>query len=340
MTRFAYHMLIVGLLAAPATVLAERAEYPDSHGSFWSEQEQGWFFYEPFLPEQEDVPIEEPDRQEVPEPAPAPSAPTQTGPDVFSAAWMRENMQVYLDRAIDNPTEENLRAYALLQRVMLDRSTQFADRMVSLVEGDALLDEQVRRPFNSAAVNQIEASVERGIRESMHYLGENDQIGIWYFYSADCGHCGLLTPILAVMRNLYSLPVMAISMDGEGAPPNTRDNDPFTTSWVTDAGQSRALEVTRLPAVYMVYPHDEVVVPLAFNSLSRTELESRIVREAHALGVLPDELWRRTRQYDTTVPSLADADGSGVDEDVDWSDPTALSEYLQSLAFPGQSGDQ
>ena len=45
----------------------------------------------------------------------------------FSAAWFREHMQSFMDKAIDEPTNENVRAYLYLQRVMMDKGSQFAD---------------------------------------------------------------------------------------------------------------------------------------------------------------------------------------------------------------------
>ena len=79
---------------------------------------------------------------------------TSEGPAVFSADWVKENLEVYKKVAWDNPTVENLRAYLTLQRFAIDRSEQFAYAGRMAVEGDPFLDEVSRNPMGGGMNKQ------------------------------------------------------------------------------------------------------------------------------------------------------------------------------------------
>lgn len=109
---------------------------------FYDDKERGWFWYESPDPEEDMAEIEPP----LPPPPPAPP-PAPPGPKPLSAEWFRKNMEKYRDKAIDDPTHENVSAYMYLQRVMLDKAEKFAEASQHVVMADAVLDENSRRPI-------------------------------------------------------------------------------------------------------------------------------------------------------------------------------------------------
>ncbi len=84
-----------------------------SDGPFYQRGQEGWFWYQ-VIPEPE-----QPDELVEPETGVVESSQSELKP--FSAAWFREHMQSFMDKAIDEPTNENVRAYLYLQRVMMDK---------------------------------------------------------------------------------------------------------------------------------------------------------------------------------------------------------------------------
>ena len=92
---------------------------------FYLRGEEGWFWYE-----------REPERQDEPEPsppaapAPAPAERTQdtasSAPPPLSSAWLRERLGAYRDRAIDDPSPDNVALYLYLQRVAMDKARRRA----------------------------------------------------------------------------------------------------------------------------------------------------------------------------------------------------------------------
>ena len=110
---------------------------------------RGWLWYEETPAQPKPVPRRPP----APQPAaPARAAqPESTGPEPFSAAWVRQQLPILLDRAMTNPTEENVRAYKYMERVALDMSTNYANMSEQVVRTDPMLDESVRFPISSMA---------------------------------------------------------------------------------------------------------------------------------------------------------------------------------------------
>lgn len=128
-----------------------------SDGQFYQRGQEGWFWYQ-VIPEPE-----QPDELIEPETGVVESSQSELKP--FSAAWFREHMQSFMDKAIDEPTNENVRAYLYLQRVMMDKGSQFADVSQQVVMGDPVLDEISRRPLATYAANRMdrEAGAQRDV---------------------------------------------------------------------------------------------------------------------------------------------------------------------------------
>ena len=76
----------------------------------------------------------------------------QPAPTPLSVAWLRKKFETNRDQAIDAPAPENVAAYFYLQRVMMDKAHRFADVAQEVVMLEPRLDENVRRPISSFAV--------------------------------------------------------------------------------------------------------------------------------------------------------------------------------------------
>jgi conjugal transfer pilus assembly protein TraF len=102
-------LLLMGL-AVPAW--ADQVGQP-----FFQGKEEGWFWYK----DPKERPVQLPPKSMLPLPA----KPKETEP--LSVEWLKKQMPVLLDRAIDNPTRENVEAYLYAQRLAMDKSQRFAE---------------------------------------------------------------------------------------------------------------------------------------------------------------------------------------------------------------------
>lgn len=283
-------LLALILLLIPLLALADA---PADAGR----QERGWFYYEP---------IPAPKEPEPPPPPPPPSGGPPASADTvpLSSAWLRKNLPVYLDRAIDQPTLDNVRRYRYLERLAMDRSSAYSDTSARLTLLDPLLDEQRVSPLTAVAKATRSREIEADRRRILGRIAAES--GLWFFFRSDCPYCHAQVAALEAIRNVHGFSVLPISVDHlplvNGAFPN----------FVRDQGHAAKLGVQVTPALYLVN-RDGSVLPLATGLQTMDQLEYRITELGHALGWISDEDMDRIRPLQNTDFDnlVADLDPTG-----------------------------
>ena len=307
-------LIIVVIIALSAPAVAGPT------GDFFGQHREGWFFYE-----LEPIPQPEPEQSQASPPSPPappvaapaePPAPAGSAP--LSAAWFRANLDRYRDAAIDSPTPANVAAYYYLQRVALDKANRFAEVAQQVVLTDPHLDEGARRPLASFAAAEVSAQASEARTAVVRSLAQ--QAGIWFFFRSDCPYCHLQAPVLKLLEQQYGFVVYPISVDGAPLP-----DSPFP-EFARDTGQSQALQVTTVPALYLVRPPQDVL-PVGQGVLSLDQLVQRMLMAAAQAG------WISPADYEQTRPVRMDllfqADNAVPKADALQS-PGQLLEYLRS----------
>jgi len=252
-----------------------------SDDGFWNKQEEGWFFYDdPVEPE-----IIEEEEQEPPQEVVVTEEPEPEGPKPFSAQWFREQLPVYRDKALDDPTPENVQMYMYMQRAMMDKADVFSQVAQQVVVTDPILDENSRSPRASFAAidNRRQAFEEK--EAVVRMIAE--RAGLYFFFASYCPYCHKQAPILSSMEKVYGLKIAAVSIDNKPMPGN------LYTKFTPDTGQAKRLGVLSTPALYLVQP-GKAVVPLVQGAISESELLDRIVLAAKTADIITDEEYRRT----------------------------------------------
>jgi len=294
-------ILVLALITVTTTVWA--IDYTD--------RKRGWFWYEVEIEEVE-APIEE-------EPLPAPmmaivpparaiAQPPDTvddkpQPPQFSTAWLRENLPIALDAAMDDPTPEKIAVYAYMQRAAFDRSEQFARNFQRVVLADPLLDENNNFPIATFGARAARSGRDEDRDKRLGWLAEN--VGFFYFHDATCQYCIEQLPVLSSVARSRGFKFMAISMDGSAltdAPFDTRPND----------GHAERFNVSRVPAIVMVYPPNNAAV-ISQGILSVRGLESRAIAVAEDVGLLSEVVDRELGI--TKQQFLTDTDTDSMDID-------------------------
>lgn len=107
-----------------------------------------------------------------------------------------------------------------------------------------------------------------GYAEGLSNLAKNQ--GFFFFYSSSCPHCQRFAPTLKRVSTQYTIPVVAISVDGG-----------FLSSFpnaVMDEGQSSVFQVTVLPALFLVNPQNQSATLVTEGAISEEELISRLIK--------------------------------------------------------------
>jgi len=307
--------LTAGSLLVPAAI-ADTLE-----DGFYAHKAEGWFWYDdPRAEEPETKPEPEPPAPPppaAPEPTPETSPTLEEEPPPLSAAWLRENLPRYHQRAIDAPTPENVAAYLYLQRVALDKASTYARVAQRVVMQDPYLDETVRRPLASYAVHDLARQSGEAKRALVKEIAQ--RAAILFFYRSDCPHCHTQAPVLKILERLYGFHILPVSLDGLPLPGG------LFPEFRNDAGQAARLGLMATPALFLAIPPDRFA-PIGQGAMSADEIVQRLLVSAAEQGWISEAQLAETTPI-RSAPSLA-IPGERVPEDT-LSDPARLVEYLR-----------
>jgi len=305
--------LILAALAALAGVLPSVT----SAQAIDTDSDRGWFFYRERVAPDPVEPLPPLELQ------PQPASPTVPPPPIGSVAWIRENIDRLRDRAIDEPTQENVELFAYVQRLMMDKSEVFARTLVQVNQRNPALDETIATPVNSPARLQMSQAREEAQSQILQALSEDTVI--WYFFRSDCPYCHRQNPILKHIRDHYGVRVLAISIDGLPL------QDGAFLDWVPDRGQASFLGITATPAIFLMHAPDRVVlVSLGMRSLP--ELVDRIVEVARSEQWIDEGLYQRAM---FGLPRRYLTEGFTPDLIEDPDDPAQLLAALRASSIHG-----
>lgn len=305
--------------ALAALVTADSAASEGRNAPVWSDTDRGWHFYEAPPPK----PVRKP---EVEQPAGGSGA---AGPAPLSAAWIRENLQTYMDRALDDPTPENVETYMLLQRLAMDKSQRFAEVTQQAVALNPVLDE--RRGMGGSSAERMLSRTAADEARRVVLKGLSQKIGIWYFFRSDCPFCMRQDPSLLRLTNETGIQILPISTDG---PPLASGSFP---EYVVDGGQAAQLGIQKTPTLVVSHP-DTGDLSILFDGLAMLdEIEKRLIDVAFAKNWITREqfdLATRGDQANYIDPRAIRAERS-MDEIVN--DPDALLQHLRDSAIRRQT---
>ena len=198
--------------------------------------------------------------------------------------------------AIDNPTKENVANYMYAQRVVLDKSQNFSERVKEVVATDPFLDENNRVPLAQFAQVEFTRQERRGRAEALDFIAKS--AGIWVFIDKPekCTACAayvndvLLSPVGGIKKEHgFSVRVVDVS---------------------TEAGinAARRLSLTVTPTTVLVIPPNGYYL-VSQGLMSSERLHERIVIAAKTNGLLTPEQMVKINPYGKGVMSKADIDG-------------------------------
>lgn len=285
--------LSVAATATSASLNEAMAKRNGLDSGFFSRHAEGWFWYQDPVEEEPDL---------VPEPLPvmpppAPSEPKETEPPLkpFTIAWVRQALDKYKEAAWNDPTPENVKAYFLLQRFVIDRSNKFADVAQQVTVGNALLDETLRRPLANFVTYDVDKAAFAATNELLKKISQHT--GLFFFFKSSCPYCEAQAPLLKHIEKL-GFKVIAVSIDG-GSLKSAQFEDTRQ-----DSGQAQALKVRSTPTIFLM---DEkgTFETLAISAVSLPELKERILLSALRTGLITEDEFKKTQPL-TNQPAETD----------------------------------
>jgi conjugal transfer pilus assembly protein TraF len=263
-------------------------------GSFFDRKGEGWFWYK-------DPKEKKPTKPLPATPAPAASQPKKDEP--FSVAWLRKNLPIFREHAIDSPTKENIETYMYAQRVAMDKSQNFAEATQRVVYADPFLDENNRVPLSSFAKPAFLLSVDKSGNEALNELAKTG--GLWLFFDSKCDYCKVQAHILKQVAKKHGFLTKFISLDGKGIPE--------IPAFVQDNGYVAKLSMRVTPTTVLVVPPNTYLI-ISQGMMSADQLEERILVAAESQNLLSPDLAAKVAQFSRGVLKTEDLqNGAGED---------------------------
>jgi conjugal transfer pilus assembly protein TraF len=241
-------------VSAPTSVSEAPVDSPAPR--YFLRHAEGWFWYHDPLPDQ--APTDSP--------PPTPSTAPLPAPDPETAiADERHTLEVALDRALLQPTPENVQAYLALNQKLMNQASAFADSWRGVIWSHPDLDHTVQSPVGPAAYLASNLSVDS---DEDHLASDAKQWGLLFFFKGSCPYCHKFAPLLKQFAQRYGFQLVAITQDGGTLPEFPQPQ--------ADAGASGALGIDAVPAVFVVNPATRTVAPAAFGLVSWSDLTQRV----------------------------------------------------------------
>ncbi|HUX80438.1 MAG TPA: conjugal transfer protein TraF, partial [Alphaproteobacteria bacterium] len=178
----------------------------------------------------------------------------------------RKEIETKLHAAIIEPTSENLIAYILAQRALMDQSQKFSESWKRVVITTPSLDETLVHPVDQNARHVYYDERHKELQKRIKKLAQD--YGLFFFFRKNCPYCHGFAPIVKRFSEKYGWSVLAITMDGGTLPefPHAK----------RDNGISERLQIAHVPALIALHPKTGQLIPLAYGMVSESEIEERI----------------------------------------------------------------
>ncbi len=194
---------------------------------------EGWHFY--CDPEATEAPLP------APQPEQAPQASPLTATEEIEA--YRKRAEELKNRAILDPTPENLEAYMQVNKEMAQMASRFAAVWQRVLFATPDLDANVKRPRTQMGINIYQDQKNEAERAALKRAAAEAGFLFVYDNPVDCRICLAQAQVLEGVRKKFGISILAVSTDGsaiEGFP-----------DAVADDGQLSALGIADLPRPFI-----------------------------------------------------------------------------------------
>jgi conjugal transfer pilus assembly protein TraF len=307
--RYLITPLFLGLSAA---AFGQEVRIDDSYGD-------AFLHYQPYVVKGKTA---KPPETRVLVPAPQPKKEDKK----VDVKWLQENYKLLEERAIDDPTDENVAAYLYVRRIAMDKSQRFSEKVSEVTNTDPLLNENNRIPYASAGAQSIRSANRLAQEQATRELATVG--GLVVFVDGSCRFCAMQMPIVTALRSQYGMEALVVSLDGK------RPRG-YSGPLVRDNGLYRKLDLKLTPSVVYVHRprayHDgkdnNQYRVIAQGFYAQDELVKQIAFAGHTTKLLSSQTMRDLAVWNRGVASTEDLGGL----ELNGSDPAAIKRKLQPL---------
>lgn len=140
------------------------------------------------------------------------AAKPKQGKERVTVAWLRKHYDEIQDRALDNPTPENVSAHLYTKRIILDKGQRFSEAVATALRTDPVLNENNRIPYASSGSQSVQNANYRAQEQAVRELSKLG--GAIVFVDSTCRFCPMQLPIVTSLQRAFGLEFIVVSLDG------------------------------------------------------------------------------------------------------------------------------
>ncbi|CAL7962204.1 conjugal transfer pilus assembly protein TraF [Gammaproteobacteria bacterium] len=187
-------------------------------------------------------------------------------------AILRQVLREAKARAILYPTVENMRSYLILQNFVTNQAGLFTRIWKKTLLEYPELDYSILHPTQNNAQYIIYAENSRKEKDAVKFFSE--KYGLFFFYRGSNPLDQALAPIVYGFSKENNISLIPITVDGKSI--NTFEANH------TNNGQAEKLGIKYFPALILVDPKNQKIVPIHYGFISDSELHRKFLQVATA----------------------------------------------------------
>lgn len=180
-------------------------------------------------------------------------------------------MPEVLNKALDNPTYQNVLTYYLLMQMAMNKSETFSKVSSTLSLLNPSLDESSKRAQFPKALLLETNQKQKENEEKLLEIAKTS--GIIFVYKGECPYCQSAISQLALL-NKFNFKIIAINVDGKFK----EEINQYAYRHVFDQGIVGVLGIINVPSFVLVVPNSKKQIAVVSSSLIKdSDLVSRII---------------------------------------------------------------
>jgi conjugal transfer pilus assembly protein TraF len=197
----------------------------------------GWSFY---CREPEPEPEEEPIKPEPTPPEPIKPTEEETHPATKEIMEFRAMVDEIKYKAVLDPTPENIESYMRVNKLIADKAGDFTEQWQRVLFKTPDLDANNEYPLAQAGIGVYQDQLRIAREATLRKVANTSGLLFIFEDSNNCGVCRVQGEVLAQLKTIYDIEILAISKDGSA-------NEHFE-NYVIDTGRLEELGLEDYPA--------------------------------------------------------------------------------------------
>lgn len=184
-------------------------------------------------------------------------------------AERRKQLDEALAEATLRPSPKNVARFQKLQQKWVSHSERFSKSWMQNLLNQPELDATVKNPATQFGIQIQKEAEQLNLEKRVKQLSTTH--GLFFIYQGKCQFCKGMALIVKQLSEKYGWKVLGISQDGEGLPefPESRYENGISEAW----------GIKGVPAVFVVNPETEQVIPIGHGLISLEQLEHNLMRQ-------------------------------------------------------------